>query len=308
MRYKFWFFPLFVILACGSADDKPTTQQEFDYEDFITINDQNRRFLIHLPAGYNDQDQFPLNLVLHGGRGTPENFRTLSNMDIAADAAGYIAVYPEGFQKFWADGRGGTPADEAGINDVEFLDQLITKLAVDLNVDTNRVFATGISNGGGMSQRLACEIPDKIKGIAVVAHSMLENTKNNCTLAQSLAAMFILGTADPLNPYEGGINEAGDSFLGADSAVDFRVSINNCTLQANDSLPNVSTTDETTTSIKIYRDCLDVTEIRLYTVHNGGHTWPRLQGGQYLPIQVIGRVSNDFEASFEILNFFDTIE
>lgn len=310
--YRILLIVLIGLLACSEDDsNNPNSSPEvieFDFEGSIRVDGFNRNYVVHLPPNYSEIDEAPLILTLHGGGGTAGTFSTLSNMNPAADDAGYIVVYPEGYEKFWADGRGGTPADAVGIDDVRFIEQLIDELSSELKVDTDRIYSTGISNGGGMSQLLACEIPSRIAGIAVVAHSMIESVRDDCTNTIPIPTVIIMGTQDPLNPFSGGVNAGGDAVIGASAAVEFRLGVNDCTNQTDGTVPNVSTMDQTTTSIDIYTNCINNAEMRLYTVDNGGHTWPRFVGGQYLPISQIGRVSNDFEASVEILKFFDSLQ
>src|SRR5208337_3461333 len=91
--------------------------------------------------------------------------------------------------------------------DIGFISALVDKLAAEYPVDAHRVFATGISNGGFMSFRLACELSEKIKGIAAVSATHPVTSREKCRPARSVNIMIINGTDDPLVPYNGGYVE-----------------------------------------------------------------------------------------------------
>ena len=122
---------------------------------------------------------------MHGGGGnakglirtTRARFNTLANRDV------FIAVYPNGVGKSWNDGARDTigVARKLNINDVGFFEEMINDLQQKYSINSNQVFACGISNGGFMVQRLAFELSDKIKGIGVVAAnlSVVQSAKDN---------------------------------------------------------------------------------------------------------------------------------
>ena len=104
----------------------------------------------------------------------------LTHLNNSADKHHFLVVYPDGYRSSWADGRGPSPAEAAGVDDVRFISELIDKLRGEFPIDVNRIYATGISNGGFMSDRLACELSAKIAGIGVVAATMGEKLADKC--------------------------------------------------------------------------------------------------------------------------------
>jgi polyhydroxybutyrate depolymerase len=190
------------------------------------------------------------------------------------------------------------------VDDVGFLSALIDKLSRDYRIDPKRVYSTGISNGGFMSQRLACDLADKIAAIAVVAATMGRDLAGRCKPSRPVSVLLIQGTEDPLVPYEGGRVQVpgGGAIISAPEAVKKWVGLDGCNGQPKrDSLPD-SANDETRTRRESYGGCREGTAVVFLAVEGGGHTWPG--GPQYLPVRRIGRASRDFNASELIWEFF----
>ena len=150
----------------------------FAQYDSIHFDGYNRTYLLHLPSGYSGMDSIPLVIAMHGGFGSADNLQNQSQLSIKADAENFIVVYPEGVKggvlniRTWNAGWCCGFASLLKINDVGFIDALLDTLINQYSIDTNRIYATGMSNGGFMSYRLACELSDRIAAIAPVASSM----------------------------------------------------------------------------------------------------------------------------------------
>ncbi len=114
----------------------------------LTVGGRTRTYEVHLPSAYVGKTALPIVFVLHGGGGTGRGMIALTHFDALADRHSFIGVYPDGVQRGWADARGGTVAERAGVDDVGFIAMLIEKFVTEFTVDTRRVYATGISNGG----------------------------------------------------------------------------------------------------------------------------------------------------------------
>jgi len=272
----------------------------------LTVEGNLRNFIVYLPAGYNNAGLMPLIFVIHGGSGTPDGMIRLADFRGIADRDDFILVYPAGIQKSWNDGRP-TAANELGINDVIFFDQMIEYMVANYSVDESRVYATGISNGGFMTSRLGCELSNRISAIAVVAASMEANTiATNCNPGISMPAIYIHGTADPLVPFLGGEmtanGTAGGIILSHFQVIDQWVSLNKCNatplITDLDDLVN----DGTTIRQRTYSTGIDGSEVVSYVVLNGGHTWPK--GYQYLSELIVGKTSQDMIANEVIWQFF----
>jgi polyhydroxybutyrate depolymerase len=243
-------------------------------------------------------------LLLHGGLGTADGMERIAHYNQIADAHGVLAVYPQGWRRSWNDGRPNTPAAKAHVDDVKFMSGLIDKLAADYDIDRKRVFASGMSNGGFMTQRLGCELADRIKAIAPVAGTMGTEYAPTCHPARPVSILEIHGTDDPLIPFNGGQDRGRDGGTTDVSVMDtynFWVRNNGCSTPTVTQLPDRAN-DGTTTTVHAARPCASGSAALLYVVNGGGHTWPG--GAQYLPALLVGRTSRDFDASETITQFF----
>jgi polyhydroxybutyrate depolymerase len=284
---------LFTLLAMTAAGFGQTT------EHFITIDGVQRRYLLHLPPQYGKAKPAPLIFMLHGGGGSPERTGTRDLSDFA-DPKGFIVVYPEGLTKGWNDGR--IIRGRAQPDDVAFFSAMIDELVRAQNADPKRIYATGMSNGGFMSFRLACDLSDKIAAIAPVAGSVGVGLLPNCKPKRPVPVLMINGTDDPIVPFAGGAvaRTHGRSYP-VSQVVQFWRDFDGCGPVQKADVPDHDRGDRSTAS---YESCVgkDGSEVVNYTVDGGGHTWPG--GPQYLPKFLVGRVNRDFNASEVIVEFF----
>ncbi len=271
-----------------------------------------RTYRIHIPPSHDKAKPLPLLIGLHGGGGTGKAMEklTLRGFNKLSDREGFIVVYPDGIEKHWNDGRENVKyrAHQEKIDDVGFISELIDHLAKQYNIDIRRVYVTGISNGAMMSFRLACELSEKITAIAPVAGAMPENLPSQCSPSRSIPVLVISNTDDRLVPWEGGDIRFGRRTFGralsvADT-VKYWVNHNQCSSSASISMePDRDPKDGTRVRKELYNQCRESSEIVLYAIEGGGHTWPG--GHQYLPQWIIGKTSRDIDANEVIWNFFE---
>ena len=169
-----------------------------DSEQTIQVGNLTRNYVLHVPEGL-PHKPVPLVLVFHGGGGHASNMPRFTGFDSTADAGNFVVAYPESFNTHWNDTRGLSPAD-----DVAFIRALIAHLESTLNIDPQRIYATGISNGGFFAQRLACDLADRIAAVASVAATMPDTLVPVCKPSRPISVLFIQGTKDPLVHIEGG--------------------------------------------------------------------------------------------------------
>ncbi|BBY90062.1 hypothetical protein MTOK_58440 [Mycolicibacterium tokaiense] len=157
-----------------------------------------RTYVLHVPPG-------PVNglvINLHAGGHTGASQQALTHFDGIADAHGFVVAYPDGIDFSWADGRGASVPDRQGVDDVGFISALVNQLVTQFNIDPNRVYATGLSAGAFMANRLACERADIFAAIAPVDGTL--GTNYACAPSEPVAVMATHGTADPVVPFNGG--------------------------------------------------------------------------------------------------------
>ncbi|MBX7220458.1 MAG: hypothetical protein K1Y36_10975 [Blastocatellia bacterium] len=269
----------------------------------ITVGGLERTYRLYVPKAIQKQNATPLVIVLHGGGGDGKGMVTLTHFNDVAEREKFIAVYPDGLNKSWNDGREDKPG-QADVDDVGFISALIDKLGTEYNVDQRRIFATGMSNGGFFSNRLGCQLSNKIAAIAPVAGAFPDfSTTPLYAPAGPLPVLLINGTDDPLVLYNGGFvaGNRGKS-LSVAATVALWVKAGGCSPTPEVTLLPDTANDGTQARREVYNGCSHNAQVVLITVQNGGHTWPG--GFQYLPQIIIGKTSRDFDASETIWEFF----
>ena len=263
----------------------------------IEVGGVPRSYLLRLPSAPAPDRALPLLLVFHGAGGDAASMERHTALTRAATARGYAVVYPEGVNHRWNDGRGVVTTDDLG-----FIRTLLDSLRTALPVDTQRVYATGISNGAGMSFRLACELPGVFAAIAPVAGALAASLEDRCAAAAPVSVMMFQGTRDPLMPYDGGVLTMRRGLvLAVPRTAALFARLDGCTEAAVVTAEPDTVTDGTRVRRSAYPGCRGDREVVLFTIEGGGHTWP---GGP--PVgRSVGRVSRDLDATRSMLDFFD---
>ena len=257
-----------------------------------------RNYIVFLPQNYNGTDKLPVVFNLHGYTQNMTQQMNYSKMNSVADTAGFIVVYPNGAGSYnsWNIGVSESP----NINDVGFINALIDTLSKHYSIDTTRIYCCGLSMGGLMSNRLACELSNRIAAIASVAGTMAQSIANTCSPNHSMPVLLMHGTADPILPYNGKSER-----LAVDTLLAKWANFNLCSQSDTITVPNLDTLDGCTVQKINYTYCSDSADVILYKVINGGHTWP---GGDtnylHIPGYDLGNTNFDINASEIIWNFF----
>ena len=312
-----------ILTGCGNSSGGiigGTPPQSGLFKDNSTsIGGVQRTYDYYIPSGLGSQPA-PLVILLHGGLGSadtmtgadgsPAPFRVW--MDVA-EAEKLILVFPEGLirpngETGWNDCRGDTSTTPSS-DDVAFIAELIRQFSSSYNTDHNRIYASGISNGGFMSLRLALELSDRIAAVGVIAAGMPAVSK--CPDAvRPTSVLFMNGTDDPLVPYPGGaIGNPADgrgSVLSTADSVHYWTGFNQTQQTAPISdLPDIDGADGSSARRYRYYAGLEQTEVVLYEINGGGHSGPSMLE-RYSPLAelVIGRQNHDFEMAREVWEFF----
>ncbi|MEZ5500071.1 MAG: PHB depolymerase family esterase [Steroidobacteraceae bacterium] len=272
----------------------------------LTIAGHNRVFYLHRPAPL-PPAPMPLVLVFHGGAGNGAQIAKMTGMDRAANLHGFAAAYPETDQH-WQDGRETTGL---GAADIDFVRAIIDWSIKTQGIDRSRIFATGISNGGIFTLRLACEMSREIAGFAAVAGSMGSMLAPRCRPQRAVPLMLIHGDKDEWVRWQGGAVKqlagggAGGDVIPVPQTLDFWRGINHCAAKAPTiEKINRDSRDGTRVEIHRYGNCEKPTELVL--IKGGGHTWPGADNGNSrLLRRLVGRTSQDINATETILAFFE---
>ncbi len=207
-----------------------------------------RNYRLHLPTGYSADQEYPLVFNLHGFTSDALQQEFYSGMNAVADTAGFIVCYPNGVNNAWNVGWSfGSTADDVG-----FIENLIQELAENYGIDTTRVYSCGMSNGGFMSYRLACELNDRIAAIASVTGGMFSGYLPQCEPGRPVPILEIHGTADDVVPYDGTPNVNAP----VETTVNFWADNNGCAAMPDGiPLPNTAPNDGSTAERFDYPGC-----------------------------------------------------
>ncbi len=233
-----------------------------------------RRYRLHLPAGYQDGTPVPLVLNFHGYGSNPLEQESLSAMSQKADQAGFIVVYPEGLNARWAAGTGAE-----GQQDVQFVRDLVAALESEFSIDPRQIYATGISNGGGMANRLGCNLADLIAAIAPDAGAY--NFWQDCSPPRPVPVLAFHGLDDNIVPFEGGTSELMEPPI-LDWAQAW-ADRDGC-----DPAP-ATTSTVLGVIVQTWSRCDEGAEVILYALAAHGHSWP---GSPVMPRAITSQAVN----------------
>ena len=254
----------------------------------LSVGGVERLVHVHVPTGYANAKATPVVLNFHGLGSNATEQNQLARMSAKADRAGFIAVHAEGTgtTRSWNGGGCCGEASSLATDDMGFVNKILDELSARLCVDTRRVFATGMSNGGFMSHRLGCEMSTRIAAIAPVAGV---NAMATCNPTRPMSVFQFHGTLDSLVPYNG--NSQGLPSV-AQTVSDW-AGRDGCSATPRE----ISKKGEVT--CVTYDGCKGGAEVNLCTVEGGGHTWP---GG--VPVPSLGHTTTDIVATDAMWDFF----
>lgn len=262
----------------------------------FTYDDTERFYMVYVPESYDAQTPSALVMSIHGFASSASRNRDNSQWNPVADEQGFLLVYPQGtsFPARWNTGNqrfndiGGLGADDVG-----YIDALLDRLESDYCLDTSRVYVSGLSNGGGMTDRLACELSERIAAVGTVsgAYNLLPD---GCSITHPMPLISFHGTADTIVPYEGAVDM---QMLGYEAWGQAWAERNECDLENPEMLDPIGAVTATR-----YTDCAGDVAVVLYTVEEGGHNYP---GGE-MPLGdlIAGNINRDVVAVELMWDFF----
>ncbi len=283
---KFIYLLFLLILSCKIGQAQVTVIDSFTHGGIM------RTYRLYIPAMYNGSSAVPVVLNLHGYTSNAVQQEFYGDFRPIADTANFIIAHPDGTfdgnnDRFW--NAFGAPSPD----DVGFLSALLDTIISGYNINQNRIYSTGMSNGGYMSYLLACSLSNRIAAIASVTGTMTTTMKASCAPTHPSPVMVIHGTADAVVPFFGNASN-----LGADTVVKYWVGVNHCNpIPTMNAVPDIVPGDGCTAEHYLYSGGDQGSTVEFYKIIGGGHTWPGA------PIAV-GVTNMDFSASKEIWRFF----
>ena len=299
INMKYWIFifilsNLVTLSLSSQKTEKEVNEKHItgNYE-MLSHNNFEREYFVYSPKNYDETIKVPLMLHFHGGAGDIASAIGYSDMGSISDANGFILVYPQALPEPGSNKSGGvwTYKDSSVARDVDnigFVERIISTLISNYNVDEDRVYASGFSNGGEFVFELACRMSDKIAAVGVVARSMEIGVFTTCKPTYPVGVLSIHGTKDDYN----GITFGGKIYYPSINDVNqFWVSHNDLnTIPKVIQLPDLAEYDGSTVEHYIWNND-DYIAVEHYKIINGGHDWPGSWGNM------------DIDASSIIWNF-----
>jgi polyhydroxybutyrate depolymerase len=257
---------------------------------------RKRTYLLHVPKSYDPATPTPLVVSIHGHSEWPAHQMQMTRWNDLADRHGFIVVYPSGtrFPRRWlTHGTPGSKGDPAP--DAAFISALIDKLENEYNLDPRRIYANGLSNGGGMTFVLSCRLSERLAAVGMVSGAYLLPWEE-CRPARPVPAIVFHGTVDPIVPYEGGPSNAFElPFPDIPAWVEALAGRNGCSAE-----PLELPARGAVRGVK-FSGGASGAEVVFYTIAGGGHSWP---GGGYMPKILVGHTTRDIDATQTMWEFF----
>lgn len=264
----------------------------------IDVNGIQRSFRYYVPAIYSVDEAVPLVFNFHGYNSSAQEQEIYANFKPLADTANFIIVFPQGTIVNGSNGWNNFSSLNDLQEDLDFVDAMLDAIAMSHNVDQNRIYSTGMSNGGFMSYDLACYMSDRFAAIASVTGSMTPVHRNDCNAIHPTPILQIHGTSDAVVSINGGVSSINT--LAIDELVSFWVNYNNCDPIAEYTMiPDIVELDNCTAEHYFYGGGSSGATVEYFKIIGGGHTWPSA-----LPLGLLGNTNYDINACNEIWRFF----
>ncbi|MDJ0766489.1 MAG: PHB depolymerase family esterase [Myxococcota bacterium] len=263
---------------CPVDGDIGAGQHNFD----IQFEGRDRDYIAVVPEIYDPSMPTALVINMHGYSSNAFQQTIFSNMNPTAEARGFIVLYPNGFENSWNGGACCGEAAEQDLNDVGLMGALVDDVSTKLCIDRKRVYATGMSNGGYMSHRLACEGSDLFAAVAPVAGAL---GISDCTPPRPMPVLAFNGMEDNLVNYDSG-----------KAAIEHWLASNGCS-----DTPATETFNDS--YCETYADCNDGISVVFCSMTPMGHCWPG--GSEFLCIlSTVGPYNDDINANDYMWEFF----
>ena len=288
MNKIFIFFIAFFLL--GGAKDKAALKKEI-----INFDEKIREYYVSLPE--DTSKPFPMIINFHGFLSHAMDQQGFSQMDNYAHQNGIGVIYPEGIKKSWNVGKA-ILNDE---NDIGFVNALIDSVSLKYNIDSNRIYACGFSNGGTFSYELMCGLSYKIAAFGSVGGNFSINENRLCNIDREIPLIHIHGTRDRLQKY----NHSDGDFLSTIESVNYWAKYNQLDIKVVENIEDIHKKDGTTVEKHTYSKNNSNTQVIHFKVVKGGHLWLGSPIADWLTLRLFfGRNNHEINSSKEIVDFF----
>lgn len=280
----------------------------------LSLEGQARQALIFNQGGAAAR---PLVIVLHGADRSNRDIFDLTDWPNQARTHGFVLIAPQGENKQWNDGREQTASGQVShADDVAFIEALIAFARSNYQINPQRVFLAGISNGGLMTFRFACEHPEELAAIAPSIAKLPRTVAGSCKAKPALPLFLTVGTADPLMAYEGAPTSRfargldSDVLMSVPETLAFWSTRNHCNeTRSSRELPHLHENDTTRIDRIDYLGCPADGQVSAMIVRGGGHREPTLHPdrGGIIVRRILGLMNHDVETAAVVWRFFSVV-
>jgi polyhydroxybutyrate depolymerase len=265
----------FGLAGCGAAGtpskagEAPTLNYKVSHLTLRTPEGRVRSYILYVPAS--GAKHSPLVLVYHGAGGTADATAAETDFLTVAAQKGIVVAFLQGYEDTWNEGAGHTPAEVAGVNDVQFTAAVLEKIESRYSIDRSRIAAAGFSNGALLTELLGCRLAARLTLVVPVAGPLPVSVSSTCHPARPISVLEFHGTDDQSIPYAGGHFDGiggGTTVLSAPANAARWASVNGCKKRL-ESVERALATVLTT-----YSACRDGVVVQLRSLQGAGHSWP----------------------------------
>ena len=258
----------------------------------ITYNGIKRSFIYYTPSSWSESEPMPLLIVLHGLTQDGKGIMDFSGFNDIAEDNNFVVCYPDGLNRAW---NANMNVSISQADDIGFIEEITLIMQKKLNTNPSRQYLCGISNGGFMSHKLACESSQCFAGIATIAGTMSDTVFKNCNPTHTNNILHIHGTADAIVNYNGSLTTG----VSVDQLMKKWRSYLNCDLNPQkEDMPNPNRLDLSYPERYTYTNCKNGTLEHIKIV-GGGHQWPGIIG----LLGGVGTINMDFYSPQLIWDF-----
>ena len=264
-----WFL---LLISCGESSDSPTSYESITSKEGVlnkTINHEglNREYLLYIPDSYQKDKKAPLVFNFHGFGGSASDHFQYTKMDEVSDKESFILVYPQGsllngYSHWNSEVQSST--NKSKVDDIGFIKKVIEEISSEYNIDEQRIYTCGYSNGGFFSYFLGCNT-NLFAGVGSVSGTMMEKTLDNCNPSHPISVISLHGTNDYVVPYKG-----GEGLSSVENSIGFWRSFNNTSKFDEKVFTESKGMD---ISRFIYSGGDNNSSVVSYVISGGGHVW-----------------------------------
>ncbi|MCP4440682.1 MAG: hypothetical protein GY810_17180 [Aureispira sp.] len=266
MRLQIFLISILALLlfSCKKDRGKISCEQNPNAQT-LSHDKETREYILYVPSSYDGTKNVPLMLNFHGYGGNANDHMTYADMRSLADSENFILVYPQGSclegVSHWNPSLP-SPDNKSDVDDLGFIDALITELSTNYKIDADRIYACGYSNGSMFAHGLACYKSNLIAAIGSVSGTMLDI---DCTPSHPIAVINIHGTSDGVLPYNG-----SNDYNSVETVLNFWINFNKT-----NTTPVLNSVDDNGTTIEhyLYNQGNNDVSVEHYKIIGGDHVW-----------------------------------